>query len=787
MGNIFNIKPYLTFLSRNKIYTAINVFGLSVSLMFVILIGVYTAQEYSVDSQNTKLSRIYTLGFVYGDSTHVDGSHHILRKYLKQQCPEIEQTAATIRNQLMITKPDGESVNARFSVADPEIFNILDFDFVSGNARNALPDKHSVIISESFARRMFGNLDPMGKEIKVMDSISLRVTGVIKDIENSSLQPTDMIADFSYGRYFNIANMDEYFPKYVNTSGAALFVLTRQECDFDKKADALTKYLGSVTDIIGEGGGKSKIIITPLSKLYFSNMEVYNDTTKHGDRQLVNVLFAVGIVILLFAIINYVNLTVSQSGYRSREMATRRLFGAGRKTIVLQLMSESVMLCFISLAIAIVMAVIAAPYAGSLLDTRLDMTELVSPLTICLLLLMIIIVGAVAGVLPSVVISRTTPIEIVRGTFRFRTKMTLSRVFIVVQNVITIVMIGVSMTMTWQMKHLVSAPLGFNTANLINIPRYSVDSLQNASFITELKNLACVKGITACKGTPADGGNNITICDEKNNINAQLFHGDKHFMEIYGIKLIEDRHVSAPVRAFVNRRFIAECREVLMKGGMVKDPFTGELYQLGGIISDFHIRNITESLCPLVVFEHATLSNPWSYTIELQGNLTEAYNSVCEVYKQVYHETLDLDRPFIDQTVEQAFEKEIRMSKIVTLFAVIAVIISMLGLVAMSTYFIQQRNKEIAIRKVFGSTGTQIRVKLIRSFLVYVLIAFVIAVPIIWHFMDGWITRYSYRISFLPFIVIAGLLCIVISFAAVFIQSYMASNENPIKHIKDNG
>ena len=197
------------------------------------------------------------------------------------------------------------------------------------------------------------------------------------------------------------------------------------------------------------------------------------------------------------------------------------------------------------------------------------------------------------------------------------------------------------------------------------------------------------------------------------------------------------------------------------------------------------MRDIRQDIKGLIVLVCNKIIQPRNISILVEGDPMEAYAKIKEIYKEVYREDVDESTPpFIDKQIEQRFEQEMRVSKIVSLFAFIAIVISLLGLVAMSTYFIQQRAREIAIRKVFGSTGNQIRARLIRSFLLYVGIAFVIAVPIIVHFMGDWIAQYSYRITWWPWIVVAGVIVLVISFAAVAVQSWIASNENPVKNIK---
>ena len=212
-----------------------------------------------------------------------------------------------------------------------------------------------------------------------------------------------------------------------------------------------------------------------------------------------------------------------------------------------------------------------------------------------------------------------------------------------------------------------------------------------------------------------------------------------------------------------------------------------ERIPIDGILKDFHIRGLESLQHPLClrILDRKDFRS-WSTVIQIQGNPVIAYQDVQRVFEEVFKTPLELDNPYIDQQIAAEYQSETRIATIVQLFSFIAILISLLGLIAMSTYFIQQRSKEIAVRKVFGSTSNQIRRGLIRTFLHYVLIAFAISVPTIWYFMSSWISQYTYRITWWPWIIVAGIIVLIISFSAVAVQSYMASNENPVKHIKDN-
>lgn len=783
MGN-FNFKSYFTFLSRNKTYTAVNVFGLAVSLTFVIIIGLYTWQEFSINREHSKAKRIYNIGLNMDDGAwRTANCHHAVLRYLRSQYPEIEQTCGFTAGSLKL-KDNGNFVNLSVLEADSTFFSMFDFPFLQGNRANSLKQKGNIVLTESAARRLFGNTTVIGRTLTTAENNHFRITGVVKDFDNTFIdKDIQGVIDFSYTT--NIANKDEYFPNMVNVTGAASFVQVREGCDFTAKQKDVDAYFQTFW-------GGYHPIITRLDKLYFSGLNAFLMQT--GNLTLVKILFAVGIAILLFSIMNYINLTVAQSGYRAREMATRRLFGCTRGAVGVSMFSESLVMCIISLFIAVVFTCVCAPYASQLLDTKLDLSLLARPLAVGIMVAFILLVSLASGVFPATILSRVKPIEVVRGTFRTHTKMIFSRIFITVQNIITIIMLACAMIMSMQMLHLTKAPLGFNTENVICI-EYPDDysSRHSDEFENRLRSLPFVKAVAPSCGTPATGGNNntVTFDGEKREWSFQFISGTPEMMKIYGLTLKNDLHAKGDSIVYLNDMAMKALqmsptdRHLSSRYEQIRFGYFRKNAQFGGILNELRIRNILEEQHPLLVQVCNNIQEPWNISILVSGDPVEAYAKIKDVYKEVFHEDIDeSSSPFVDKFVQARFKQELRTTKIVSLFAVIAIIISLLGLMAMSTYFIQQRAREIAVRKVFGSTGNQIRIRLIRTFMLYVGIAFVIAVPIVAHFMSKWIEQYSYRIVWWPWIVVAGVIVMLISLAAVAVQSWRASNENPVKNIR---
>ena len=771
----FNLKSYFTFLSRNKAYTAVNVFGLAVSLTFVILIGVYTWQEFSVDRQHSKADRIYNIG-LEEMKTHTkhSGSHHTVLRYIKKQYPEVEETCGFAWGALRLKKNEN-NMNILALYTDPTFFSMFDFPVLSGDRNTCLDGKGKIVVTQGFARRYFGTDDVVGRTVMTTDSLKFRVTAVVADFDQTILyKDIEALVDFSYIGNFNESMIDKNFPDTYSYFDCATFVQVREGCDFTKKEADVRKYFPTFWPT--SKGTPVSPVITPLNKLYFSGFEA-DGGLKLGNLKMVEILFAVGLVILLFAIMNYINLTVAQSGYRAREMATRRLFGCHKGEVGVSMFTESLVMCLISCLAALALAYACAPHASSLIGEKLDMSVLMRPAALAAFAVFVVCVSLLAGAMPATILSKVSPIEVVRGTFTKQNKMVFSKVFIIVQNVITITMLGCALIMIRQMLHLIKAPMGFKTDNIIMLTDIGTFGNEEfPEFIDKVRALPAVKRIAESTGAPSFGSVSIgkELKGDEQSTSFNIYNATPDFMKIYGIRLKTDRHAKGRHVVYLNDLAL---KALHMKSTdthlseRAKDLHAGYIpadAEFGGEIGLFRPYSILRPAVPTIISISDKIEWAMSLSIEVEGDQVEAYNQIKAIFKDVFHEEYPKDMsPFVDEQLKSQYEEEIR-----------------LGLVAMSTYFIQQRAREIAVRKVFGSTGGQVRRRLIRTFLAYVGIAFVIAAPITAYFINGWITQYSYRIVWWPYIILAGAIVLAISYAAVAVQSRVAASENPVKNIK---
>lgn len=772
MNNLFDVKSFLKFLSKNKAYTAIDVFGLSVSLMFVVLIAVYTSQELSVDKFHTNGDRIYVLNSDVGPVSGLPIAYK-----LKDRYPEIEKVCPVITNGvgIQIVTRNEKKLSAKPILVDSCFFNFFSFKLLEGDRNRVLEDRGNVVLSRTFANKLFGTDNPVGQSILIGDSSSYLVSGVVEDIKNSSIPKADIVFRVERANEFNWAiGMDNS----GNAAAAVPFLMMKPGADLRPKTADILGYLNEIFWPYKQGMWK-QVDLIPLHDLYFSGPGSLG-SVNFGNKRFVIVLLSVGILILIFAIFNYINLTVAQAGQRAKEMATRRLLGSSRKELFLRLMDESILLTVISFGIGWLLALAAVPFVNDLLQTKVDLGVTFTLVWVAAAILLILLTGALSGLLPAVLISSVKPIDIVRGTFRRQTKMIFSKIFITFQNAITIAMIAASIVMILQSYHLINAPLGYNTKNILEIRNTFANNSDRNAAVDEFGRQSFVKRVGLVAGMPLSGSNNQSSDYEGKFLSFQQFIMDSTAFKMLGYEIIRDNHLAE------NSWYVTE---KAMKDMELPEDAPSFLWNqnatpIAGIVRDFQQGNITNETHPAMVRINPRKDfYPWSILIEVEGNTYTAYEKIREIYKTASG-GLDFDGTYLDEQVQKSFESEVRTTKIVSIFAGIAILISMLGLLAMSTYFIQQRSQEVAIRKVFGSDNRSILYRLVNSFLIYVGVAFVIATPVIWYFMNQWLSNYSYRISLSPLIfIVAGLFCLLISFVTVFFQSHKAANANPVDSI----
>lgn len=784
------INSYLTFLSRNKAYTAINVFGLSVSLMFVILIGLYYEHETGVDQQIPDKERVVLVHPAKIENyAEQSGTSREIIPLLRKQLPQIQSACALFsmtNRHVQFAQDDYAKCDMLY--VDSTYYDVFGFTLLQGDPHTALADEQSVVLEEELARKLFPQGDAMGKPLTLNDKYKVFVRGIYRRTENSSIPQDDIV-----GRYELLREELPYnFRLMGSFGGSDVYLKLNEGTDYKELIPQVNKILTEAYAQIGAGLEKLTFTLSPVAENYFSDYS--SNVCRRGEPTLVMLIAIIGLIILAFAVMNYINLTVAQAGRRAKEMATRRLLGSQKRDIMVRMVLESTALCAFSVALALVLTAAAVPYTNQLLETHIGLGQLAAPLNLLILLGGTAVLGAVAGLIPARLMATVQPIDVVRGTFRLKSKTTLGRAFMTVQHFITIVLVAVTAIFSHHTLHMIHAPLGYETDSLMAF-RTQQSAQKAMLFKQKLKALPGVENASVCMDVPLNYGfNQMGATESGKTVRFQRLYGDEDYLATLGIELKEKWGNGESMNTYVSTDFHSTLG--ITPGTRTFSWRPGwELMDIHGLLDDFSLgtsrhKEHEERPEVTIVYEiknEVMAKNDFGcILIRVRGDKKETLEAVKQIYKEVYREDFTDSMPWMQQSVAAAFQAESRLLTILSCFAGVALLISVLGLVAMSTYHIQQRRKEIAVRKVFGSSVSQVRRRLIGQFLAHVAVAALPAVPLVWWLAREYMSTQVVRIVWWPWIIIAVAVVLLISWLAVAVQSRMAAAEKPVKHIKDN-
>lgn len=794
------MKYFFRFLKNNPLYAVINVVGLALSLMFVILIGDYTYRQFSIDKWHRNHERIYVLGTENGNSllSWPDCAHS-----LKDRYPEVEDVCCVYMHNGKIKHEDkvyeeSQGDNAgNIMLADSNFFRFFDFKMIDGDRETALDSPEKCVVTESLAKALFPDGNALGQPLQIEgtryvfvsddngdpydSSLVYTVSGVIKDLDKTVfLNETAVIANFERAPQVLGYRLRNDLMASGPLGSTLSFLMLRPGASLEDKIEDLTSYCIESIPVFNFYGNRKAAII-PLDDLMFAPQNT-GAGLQTGDKSLLGILLAVVLAILMFAVTNYINLTVANTGFRAKEMATRRLLGSDGLGISLELIGESTLMVFISFIIGGALALLLEDKVAVLFKGKIDILKDINFSTVSVSLVFIILTGVISGIMPTVSLSRYKPIDVVKGSFRYHSKMVLSRIFIILQNVITMTMMAATLTILLQMSHLVKAPLGYNTENIFRVSSDNPEVMRNA-----LKSQPFVQEIGSFSGTSLDGNyRSMSTRKDKdnNNLLVYLTTWDKEFIDIMGINLVKDNHLSGDVK-YINEELAGKLS--LGDGESEVTWGDGKVMQVAGIFSNFHMTNILDPYQPFLISVKDTdeIEDP-NFMVKTDGS-PDARKKLCDLIKEVDGTTEDLDWKVqsIESTVKASLTEEKNTMRIVSIFTGVAVLISILGFIGMSLFFIRQRKKEIGVRRIMGSTTNEVLSLLLTKFCAPLLVSFIFAVPLSWFIMDKWLESFSYRIGLSPWIFIAsGAVSLLIAVVSIFFQTLHAAHSNPADAIR---
>ena len=756
-------------MSRNKLYTAIEAVGLAVSLAFVIIIGSYVWQQYAVTWENPDRERVYvpgTPGFpalTYGFPDAIG------------DIPEIE-SVSRMCNVVVHPVIRGENTEAESVGVEPEFFEICpQFRFVEGSA-DVLSVPNNAILSASFARKH--NLS-VGEALDITGS-SYVVGAILEDLKGTVIKPYDI--------FLNAAVYKDEWQPFDNYGSTVTLIKVRPETDRKELYDKLESVCKDVYSSIYGQSFFEHLELSRYDELFFKETEGF---FRHGDKATLRILMLVGLLLLLSAILNYINLSVALTGKRAKEMAVRQLSGASRTGIIWKYLAESIAFTAVCFAAGLLLAEAFCPAMNALLNNPdIPIKIIWSPGYVFAYIVIILLVGVLCGIFPAMMSGRYNPVDVMKGGYRRRSKMVFSKVFIVLQNALAVILIALAITMEAQMHKTQERPMNCNIENIFFLKDFSGED--NTPLKDALEALPCVRRIGRSSGVPGsiNMGQYSTTRDGQD-ILYKLIRMDSTAFSMFVFEILEDFHapqfnsVWFSDKTFAATGFDSDYHDI---SGTLSRRTKG-CEQVAGVFKSFPTNNanIGEEDYAIVSLMRSEDIPFAGWVIETTPDRKAAKAQIMEAYdnsikgKQIYGSLAF----WVDENIAEAWKPARNNMRLVEIFMLLSIIIALLGLVAMSTYYADEKSRDIAVRKVFGGTVDTEAQRTIREYMVLVGRACVIGIPIAVYAAQEYLKDFIYRLEGYWWIfVVAVLLTGLIAFVSVIWQVLKAAKTNPAIELK---
>ncbi|HEY6901888.1 MAG TPA: ABC transporter permease [Puia sp.] len=800
------LKSALRNLWKNKAFSAINIVGLAAGLAVCLSIVLFVFDELSYDKYNPKADRIYRIDadLFYNNTRFLDASSPKPMAYtLVKEYPQIEQMVRIDnRNNILIKKGNGNVQDYHAVMADSTFFQVFPMPLLAGDPNTALNDPTSIVIDESAAKRYFNSTDVVGRTLYVDNSTYCRITAVMKDFPRQS--------------HFHFSFIRPLRDNYPGESNAWLsnnlksYILLKpgvtMEFAQSKINQLVNTYLSrqlqemvhaSIRDLESRGNYFHYNLI-PLTDIHLHS-EKSSEFEANGSINYVYIFSIIAALILLIACVNFMNLSTARSANRAKEVGIRKVAGSSKGHLIAQFLTESILLSFFALLLALGIVALILPFFNQLAGKQMYIGSLFAPGFLATVIGLVLIVGLLAGSYPAFYLSSFQPIQVLKGKLAAGFKSSWLRSSLVVfQFSISIVLIIGTVIIYNQLQYIRNRKVGYNREQVLILHNTYNLGKQIKTFKQELLGFPGVTDATMTGHLPTAGAGNYSqngwfrdpSLDAKRGLIFADFEVDDHYLPTLGMQIVKGRNFS--------QQFPSDSSGILMNETAVsmlgvKDPLNlilyrpedkgaGKAYHVVGVIKDFNFNSMREKVTPLVM----RLSENWG-SIALRvntGNMQSLINQVENKWKSMAPGQ-PFSYTFMDSDFNAIYHGEQRMGNIFITFSLFAILIACLGLFGLVTFAAEQRTKEIGIRKVLGANVGGIVVMLSKDFARLVLIASIIAFPIAWWAMNQWLQGFAYRVSIGWWVfAISGFIAMAIALLTVSLQTIRAALANPVKSLK---
>lgn len=780
-------------LMRNKAHTFLNMIGLTLGMTCCLMVFLIIRYELSFDTFHTKADRIYRITTTLaGDGNRQIGFAPYPLGEAVKDFPEVEKsTTVNFFNDGIIKLDHKVYKEPGMGFVSPTFFELFDYEWIAGNPQQSLTDPYSVVLTESVARRLLGGTDirdQLGKIINIENG-DYKLTGILKDFPANTDFPFRIVLSSSTANAIG----GDLLTDWVSVSWSVHhYILLKEGADASQteaKFPALIK-----KHMTPEEVSMRAYKLQPLKELHFdASLGNYNQRTT--TETTIYSLSAVGLFLLLIACINFINLATAQSTRRSKEVGVRKILGAGKYLLIRRYMGETLLLTVVSLILTVALGYLIFPSIMKILDLRMAENWITDPLVPLFLLSITVIVTFLAGFYPALVLSGFQPMQALAnytGTTKWLGGLSLRRGLIVVQFVISLVLIIGTLVVVRQLNFFQSQPLGFSREAIVMVQMPDVPHHQKKAFQGQLQQIAGIKEVSLAGNSPSSIGNWKGAFNFPGSgvpfIPVVMRPADQNYIGTFGLSIIAGRDLLAS-DSLLQQVVVNETILGLMK---ISDPQAAigqtitvfdDNSQIVGVVKDFHALSLREGLTPVLIFNDPKGARMAAIKM-VSTDFKTTLSQIESIYNRQFPESI-YEYQFMDQTIASFYEAEKKLSRLVSIFSGIAIFISCLGLFGLISFIALQRKKEMGVRKVNGATALELVIMLNKDFMVWVLIAFVMACPIAWFFTHKWLENFAYKTDLSWWIfALAGMMAIVIALLTVSWQSWKAATRNPVEALR---
>jgi putative ABC transport system permease protein len=805
------LRTALRNLTRNKVYSFINIFGLSVGIGCCLLLSLYVYHELSYDKHHAALDQVYRINTVFDDA----GKEMRMRTCSPPVAMTMTGEVAGIEAGARVLNPpqagrslinylDNSFYESDGLIADSTVFGILTYEFIEGDMNTALTQPNSVVISNQMAGRLFGKQSALDKIISITQGgtpADFRVTGVFNIQELSHIKANffTSINSSGWAEFLRTPGVGDewvgnnFVPSYVRLAAGEDPIAV-----IEKMNGVLMKYAGPK---LQSQGRKKGLTLEAVKDIYLKS-----DVGQQPRTAYVYSVFMIAVFILVIACINFMNLSTARASRRSAEIGIRKVMGAFRASLIRQIMAESMAFVIISAMIGVGFAWLFLPAFNNATGAFISFTDIHAVYIILALLTIVFVTGLLAGSYPAFYISSFQPARVLKGKMtEANTKGWLRRSLVVFQFMVTIVLVCGTIVVSRQMDFVRSMPLGYESTAKLVLPLRT--SKARDSFDQLKQQLLTTRNINRIGGTDFTPGNRIlydsrvyTFGGSAESALLQQFSPvDPEYMPMMDIKLLSGRHFTLedtpkdtpPYKVIINKTSAEQLGYTVDSApGSILSAQRGEGrvdYEVIGVMEDFHQTSLHDKVPPTIFYMQSD-SHFQNMVIDIETtNLQETLAAAQNVWSSLIPGT-PFEFTFLDDSIQQLYIADTQTATLINSFSAIAVVISCLGLYALSAFMAERRFTEIGIRKVMGATASQIVVMMSSEYVKLVTVSLFVSVPLAWFVLDRWLEGFAYRINIdYSIFIYAGLFAVGVALFTVGFETFKAANTNPVKSLKSDG